>query len=364
MRGATCQCRSSAERLSATTMLSSTTSTARPGRSTALASGSSSATEGAGAGTAAAPGRAAGSSKLKTEPLPGAERSATSMPSCPASRRTIASPRPWPCCRLRSTLPTCSKSSNTRVCDSAAMPMPLSRTSTRHARPVSVPGRRRARTASSTRPRGVNLRALSSRLESTRRSATASVQATASAGQRTATRPSPAWRASSFSSGASATAAGRSGSTAASMRPISSSWLVRPSSACCARESEATVCCTAALSVPCCSCWRSTSACSPMAITGWRRSWLAAEKKRSRSAWACSEARRPASACSRSVRSFRRRPMFSSSWREWSATSFHIIAVRPMPITATAIITGAPSHRPVTITGASSSVMASCVAGV
>ncbi len=56
--------------------------------------------------------------------------------------------------------------------------------------------------------------------------------------------------------------------------------------------------------------------------------------------------------------------MFSSSWRERSATSFHIIAIRPMPMTATAIITGAPIHRPVTMIGASSSVMASCVAGV
>jgi hypothetical protein len=56
--------------------------------------------------------------------------------------------------------------------------------------------------------------------------------------------------------------------------------------------------------------------------------------------------------------------MFSSSWRERSATSFHIIAVRPMPITATAIMVGAPIQSPVTITGASSSVIASCVAGV
>jgi hypothetical protein len=307
----------------------------------------------------------AGSSKPNTDPRPGAERSDTSMPSCAASRRTIARPSPWPRCRLRSTLPTCSKSLNTRACASGAMPMPLSRTSTRQARPRPSPfRRRRARTASSTRPRGVNLTALSTRLASTRRSDTVSVHTTAPAGQRTRTRLSPAWRASSCSSGASATAAGRSGSTAASMRPISSSWLVSPSSACCARASEPTVCCTACMSAPLASCWRSTSACRPMAITGWRRSWLAAEKKRSRSAWACSEARRPARACSRSVRSLSRRPMFSSSWRERSATSFHIMAVRPMPMTDTAIITGAPSHRPVTMMGASSSVIASCVAGV
>ena len=57
-----------------------------------------------------------------------------------------------------------------------------------------------------------------------------------------------------------------------------------------------------------------------------------------RSACACSEARSP-------------------------ATSFHIIAVRPMPMSATAFMAGAPSQRPVTITGASNSVIASCVAG-
>ena len=112
------------------------------------------------------------------------------------------------------------------------------------------------------------------------------------------------------------------GSAAASMRPISSSWLVRPSSACWARASAATVPWMLALSSPASSCWRSTSACRPIAITGWRRSWLAAEKKRSRSAWACCDSRRPASACSRSACSLWRRPMFSSSWRARSDTSF------------------------------------------
>ncbi len=56
--------------------------------------------------------------------------------------------------------------------------------------------------------------------------------------------------------------------------------------------------------------------------------------------------------------------MFSSSWRERSATSFHIMAVRPAPMTATAIIIGGPSQMPITMIGASSRVIASCVAGV
>ena len=175
-----------------------------------------------------------------------------------------------------------------------------------------------------------------------RRSATASVQTSAPAGQRTFTRPLADWRANSCISGATGTATGMIGSAAASMRPISSSWLVRPSSACWARASAATVPWMLALSSPASSWWRSTSACRPMAITGWRRSWLAAEKKRSRSAWACCDSRRPASACSRSACSLWRRPMFCSSWRARSDTSFQTIASSPTPSTDRPIIKGEP----------------------
>jgi hypothetical protein len=184
------------------------------------------------------------------------------------------------------------------------------------------------------------------------------------AGQRTRTRLSPAWRASSCSSGASATAAGRSGSTAASMRPISSSWLVSPSSACCARASEPTVCCTACMSAPLSQLLAQHLGLQADGHHGLAQVVVGGREKAQPLGLGLFGGAQAGQGLFAQRALVERRPMFSSSWCDRSATSFHIIAVRPMPMTDTAIITGAPSQMPVTMIGASSSVIASCVAGV
>ncbi len=200
-----------------------------------------------------------------TEPRPGAERSVTTKPSRSASRRTIARPRPWPRCRLRSTLPICSKSPNTRCCMSGAMPMPLSRTSTRQ-----KALERARRTASSTRPLRRELERVIGQVaeHAAQRHDVCPGQC---AGGGSAPAPRLEWRARSSSSGASATGPGfngsRGGLDATDFQQLVGQRLQRLLRL----RQRGHRLPYGGLGRSPSSCWRSTSACRPIAITGWRR---------------------------------------------------------------------------------------------
>ena len=142
--------------------LSSTTSTCAPASRGPVAT---TAGAGTGAATAAAATRSSGSSNQKQLPSPG-WLSAPMVPPISSTRR-LQIDRPSPVPPKRRPMPASAwvKGVNKRASASPAMPMPVSRTSTRRRSPASVTSSARTRTATS--PRSVNLIALPTRFNST-----------------------------------------------------------------------------------------------------------------------------------------------------------------------------------------------------
>ena len=214
-------------------------------------------------------------------PRPGSLATHSSPPNCRTISREIGSPRPVPCGRSVSVSPTCRNFSKIAPWCSAAIPMPLSATSTRTA-PAASESATRTRPA----PGAQNFTALASRFSSTCCSRSRSAT---TIGTRSGTSVSSCTLRSRYSaaveSAASRTTARRStGSAAHSARPDSifarsRIWLISRVSRSVSRRMMPTNSCRFAAASSGLS-WR-ISANARIDVSGVRSSWLTVDTKSS-----------------------------------------------------------------------------------